>query len=191
MEIKTVKDYYEEMYQLFPDVPKKDIQRILNFGFKTLYLHNSYGGDPLVTDNDFWCYIGTLRNDSLKHFIYYINKLSLKLRVIYKRKKIIWDGYYYFALTDTQYEDYLKQQKRKGRKRKYFTYGNQVLYKILDECKIKEYNKKYIFRIPYVSELGFTFFKNNLTSDKAELIITRDVQKFKDILVTNQEYEFL
>jgi hypothetical protein len=45
MEIKTVKDYYEDMYQLFPEVPKKDIQRILNFGFKTLYLHNSYGGD--------------------------------------------------------------------------------------------------------------------------------------------------
>lgn len=191
MEVKTVKDYYEYMYQLFPEVPKKDIQRILNFGFKTLYLHNSYGGDTLIKDNDFWCYIGTLRNNSLKHFLYYINKLSLKLRVIYKRKKITWNGYYYFALTDTQYDNYIKQQKSKGRKRKYFSYGNQVLYKILDECKIKEYNKKYIFRIPYISDLGFTFFKNDLVSDKAELIITRDVQKFKDILVTNQEYDFL
>lgn len=191
MQVKSVKDYYEEMYQLFPEVSKRDIQRILNYGFKALYLHNSYGGDTLIQDSDFWCYIGTLRNDSLKHFHYYISKLAIKLRVLYKRKKIKWDGYYYFALTDSQYESVLKQQKSKGRKRKYFNYGNQVLYKILDECKIKESGRKYIYRIPYISELGFSFYKENLLSDKAELIITRDTQKFKDILVTNQEYEFL
>jgi hypothetical protein len=100
-QIKTVNDYYEEMYKLFPQISKKDIQRILNYGFKSLYLHNSYGGDTLITDSNFWCYIGTLRNDSLKHFKYYINKLSVKLRILYKRKKIQWNGYYYFALTDT------------------------------------------------------------------------------------------
>lgn len=191
MEIKTVKNYYEKMYQLFPQVSKKDIQRVLNYGFKSLYLHNSYGGDTLITDKDFWCYIGTLRNNSLKHFLYYIKKLTIKLRVLYQRKKIPWDGYYYFALTDNQYDNLIKQQKRRGRKRKYFDYGSQVLYKLLDECKIREYNRKYIFRIPYTTNMGFNFFKKSLISDKAELIITREIQKFKDILVTNQSYEIL
>lgn len=191
MQIKTVKDYYDIMYQRFPTVPKKDIQRILNYGWKSLYLHNSYGGDTLITDNNFWSYIGTLRKDPIKHYHYYIKKLIIKLRVLYRRKKIPWDGYYYFALTDNQYNDYLSQKNRRGRPRKNFNYGNQVLYKIYDECKIKEYNRKYIFRIPYISDLGFTFYKENLESDKAELILTRDTLKFKDILVNNNNYEFI
>lgn len=191
MQIKYIKDYYEPLYEMFPDVPKKDVQRILNYGWKALYLHNSYGGDTIITDKDFWSYIGTLRKDSLKHFMYYIKKLTIKLRVLYKRNKIPWDGYYYFALTDKQYEDYLKQKNKKGRPKKIFKYGNQVLYKILDECKIQEYNRKYIFRIPYISDLGLSFYKQDLTSDKAELIITRDTQKFKDILISNNNYEFL
>lgn len=190
-QIKTISDYYDTMYDLFPDVPKSDIQRILNFGWKSLYLHNSYGGDVIITDNNFWSYIGTLRKDSLKHYHYYIKKLSIKLRVLYKRKRIQWDGYYYFALTDNQYTDYLSQKNRRGRPRKNFKFGNQVLYKILDECKIKEYNRKYIFRVPYISDLGFTFYKKDYESDKAELIITRDTQKFEDILVSNNTYEYL
>lgn len=190
-QIKTISDYYDAMYDLFPDVPKSDIQRILNFGWKSLYLHNSYGGDVIITDNNFWSYIGTLRKDSLKHYHYYIKKLSIKLRVLYKRKRIQWDGYYYFALTDNQYTDYLSQKNRRGRPRKNFKFGNQVLYKILDECKIKEYNRKYIFRVPYISDLGFTFYKKDYESDKAELIITRDTQKFEDILVSNNTYEYL
>lgn len=191
MQVKTVKDYYEQMYEMFPEVPKKDIQRILKYGWKSLYLHNSYGGDTIITDSSFWSYIGTLRKNSLKHYMYYIKKLTIKLRVLYKRNKIPWDGYYYFALTDNQYEEYIKQKNKKGRPKKHFKYGNQVLYKILDECKIQEYNRKYIFRIPYISDLGLSFYKQDLTSDKAELIITRDVQKFKDILVSNNNYEFL
>lgn len=191
MELKGVKDYYEEMYQLFPDVPKRDIQRILNFGFKSLYLHNSYGGDTLIQDSNFWCYIGKLRKDSIKHFIYYKNKLATKIRILYKRKKIPWDGYYYFALTENQYQNVLSQQKGKGRKRKHFNYGNQILYKILDECKLRYSNRKYIYRVPFISELGYSFYKENYNTGEAELIETRDVQKFKDILVTNYDYETL
>ena len=191
MELKGVKDYYEEMYQLFPDVPKRDIQRILNFGFKSLYLHNSYGGDTLIQDSNFWCYIGKLRKDSIKHFIYYKNKLATKIRILYKRKKIPWDGYYYFALTESQYQNVLNQQKSKGRKRKHFNYGNQILYKILAECKLRYSNRKYIYRVPFISELGYSFYKENYNTGEAELIETRDVQKFKDILVTNYDYETL
>lgn len=75
------------------------MKRILNFSWKSLYLHNSYGGDTFITDKDIWCYIGYLKYDSIKHFLYYIKKLTVKLRVLYKRKKIPWDGYYYFALS--------------------------------------------------------------------------------------------
>lgn len=107
MKLKTVNDYVESVSAKFPDVDINDIKRICTYGFKSLYLHNSYGGDTLIKDNDLWCYIGNLTNDSVKHFNYYARKLAVKIRVLYKRKKVPWDGYYYFALTESEYEKYL------------------------------------------------------------------------------------
>ena len=66
-----------------------------------------------------------------------------------------------------------------------------MLYQILDECKISESNKKYIFRIPYITKVNFKFYVQELITDKAELIITREPLKFKDILTYNNNYEIL
>lgn len=186
---RFVKDYYEQIYEMFPTVPKTDINYILSFGWKSLYLHNSYGGDTIIIDKQFWSYIGNLRKDSLKHFEYYKKKLITKIKVLYKRKKVPWDGYYYFALTEDQYQNYLSQKNSKGRPKKYFKFGNVFIYQILDECKIDQSGKKYIFRIPYISKLKLKYYVKDLKTDKAELIITREPLKFKDILVYNNEYE--
>lgn len=191
MQIKTINDYLEEMYSKYPNVPKEDIRRIVIFGWKSLYLHNSYGGDTFIQDNNTWCYIGSLTSNSLKHFNYYKRKLATKIRILYKRKKIQWDGYYYFALTDKQYDNYLSQKKAKGRPRKHFKFGSVMLYQILDECKISESNKKYIFRIPYITELKHKYYIEDLKTDKAELILERDPLKFKDILVNENDYDFI
>jgi hypothetical protein len=53
-------------------------------------------------------YTGALTPDSLYYMRYYCKKLARKIRILYKRKKKTWDGYYYFALTTAQYEEYLK-----------------------------------------------------------------------------------
>lgn len=188
---KTIKDYYEQLYSMFPTVSKADINCILNFSWKSIYLHNSYGGDTLVSDKNIWCYIGNLRKDSLQHFYYYIRKLTVKLRVLYKRNKVEWDGYYYFALSDSQYEQYCQQKNKKGRPRKYFNFGTVYLYQILDECKINEHYKRYIFRIPYTTQVKTKQYVQELITDKAELMITRDPMKFKDILINENKYEFL
>ena len=188
---KTLKDYLEQVYEAFPQVQKRDINTILVFSWKSLYLHNSYGGDTIMIDNGFWLYIGNLKKDPMDHFFYYIRKLTVKLRVLYRRKRKEWDGYYYFALSNTQYQHYLDQKKKRGRPRKYFNFGSVYLYEILDQCRINEYYKKYIFRIPYISKLKIKQFVRDLTSDKAELIITREPLKFKDISVEENEYVFL
>lgn len=187
----TIKDYYEQIYLLFPEVPKHDIKIILNYTWKSLYLHNSYGGDVITHDKEFWCYFGRIRKNGLEHFFYYIKKLTVKLRVLFKRKKIQWDGYYYFALSDKQYQDYIKQKKQRGRPRKYFKFKNIFIYQIFDECRITEYYKKYIFRISYVSQLKPRYFLRDIITDKAELILTREPLKFKDIRVIDNKYEFL
>jgi len=52
-------------------------------------------------------YCGSLMNNSLRYFNYYKSKMKVKLRIMYKRKHIPWNGYYYFALTEKQYQEYL------------------------------------------------------------------------------------
>lgn len=188
---KTIKDYYEQIYQYFQNVPNSDIDTILNFCWKSLYLHNSYGGDTIFMEKNFWCYIGNLKKSPLDHFYYYIRKLTVKLRVLYRRKKIDWDGYYYFALSDLQYKQYCDQKNKRGRPKKYFNFGTVYLYQLLDECKINEHQRRYIFRIPIITRLKIKQFKEELISDKAELIITREPLKFKDILTSENEYEVL
>lgn len=191
MQIKTLKDYYEDMYKLFPDVPKQDIKLILSQGWKNFYMYNSAGADVVIKDSDFWSYVGFLKKNSVEYFKYYIKKLSIKFRILYKRLKVKWDGYYYFALTDDQYKEYLGQKKPKGRKRKYFIFKNIEMFKLLDECKIRESGKKYIFKISYISDIGFRYFIRELKTDKAELIIEREPLKFKDILISENNYDIL
>lgn len=173
MQIKTIQDYYSEVYDKFPELDQKDIERILNFGFNSLYLHLVYGGDILIKDdsvNKYTCYIGKLTYKSLKHLKYYAKKLTTKLRVFYNRNKTEWDGFYYFALTENQYIEYLNQIKSKGRKRKYFKFNNILLYKLYKECKVKEYSKKYIFKYATGTDLGYLYWKKELITDKVEFI---------------------
>ena len=181
MKLTTIKDYYQQLYDKFPGVPKQDIRRILNYGWKQLYLCNSYGGDTFIRDRELWCYIGRLTNDPLKHFEYYIHRLVTRIRVLYRRRKIKWDGYYYFGLNEEQYNNYLSQQRGRGRKRKWFNFGTVMLYKILDECKINEHNKEYFFRVPYIVDLGYKTLENDYVTDKAEYLFYRKNEGFKSL----------
>lgn len=190
-QVKTIQDYYDLVYSKYPTLPKEDVRRALQFGFKSLYLTNSYGADVLIHRNGFWFYSGQLMNDSLQYFNYYKRKIRIKLRIMYKRKKIQWDGYYYFALSRDQYDNYLKQKNKKGRPRKKFKFSKVVLYKIYDECSVIESAKVAIFRIPKTVENGFSFFKEELITQDAELIKERTPLTFNDILLTNYDYQFL
>ena len=188
---KTIQDYYEQVYKEYPNIPKSDIKRILQYGWKSLYLHNSYGGDVLLSRLGFWFYCGQLMCDSIKWFNYYKKKMIVKLRILYKRKQIEWDGYYYFALSKNQYENYLSQKNKKGRPKKIFTFNKVFLYKIYDECNISENNKIAIFKIPMLLDMGFTNYKEQLITDKAELCLVRQPLKLNDILLSNYDYEFI
>jgi len=64
------------------------------------------------------------------------------------------------------------------------------MYEILDECKLNEHSKKYIFRTPTIAPIKLKYFSDKLVAS-AELVETRSPLKFKDILVNDNEYEFL
>lgn len=183
-----INDYYQQMFEMFPEISQHDIKAILSYCWKQVYLLNSYGGDLCIKDNNFWCYTGVLKKDPLSHFYYYKRKLTTRLRVLYRRKKMEWDGYYYFALSQSEYEKYLAQQKSRGRKKKYFKFDSILLYLLLDECKLKQNNYKYIFRTPRPFITKMVEYYKNTTLISPELILVREPLKFKDILVTNNSY---
>lgn len=188
---KQIQDYYEALYEEYPTIPKEDIRRICTYGFKSLYLHNSYGGDTCISRKGFWFYCGSLMCDSIKYYKYYCKKMAVKLRVIYKRKKIKWNGYYYFALYKSAYDNYVNQKNKKGRPRKNFEFNKVFLYKIHDECSILESSAVAIFRIPMPIDFGFTAYREKLVTDKAELLYTRNPMKFKEVLLSTYDYEFI
>ena len=96
--IKRIDDYMDRLQEQFPNVPRKDILRIINYGWRMFYFYNLRNCDTLVTrTGDFWMYCGQLTTDSVKHYRYYRKKLMRKIRVMYKKKKKQWDGYYYTA----------------------------------------------------------------------------------------------
>ncbi len=188
---KTIKDYYQPIKELFPKIPDTDLHKILNFGWRSLYLINSYGGDILIQEPSFWFYIGALSNDSLVHFNYYKTKLRNKIRIMYNRKKIQWDGYYYFGLSEERYTEYLNSKKKKGRPRKNYDFGDILLFKVWDECSLAESNLKYFFKVPYPIDMGFAFYARNFKTKEAEFILEREPLKFKDILTINNDYDFI
>ena len=191
MELKKIQDYYDKLFELYPDVPKRDIKRIMQFGLKSFLMHNNYGGDVLLQSPTMWLYCGRLMKDSIKYFEYYKRKMIIKLRINHKRLEIPWDGYYYFALYQTQYEKYLQQKNKRGRPKKHFDYENVILYKYFDECNLRNSNAVAIFKIPLHLDFGLSVYKPNFKSDKAELILERNPLTFKDILISNYKYQFI
>lgn len=189
--VKNIQDYYEQMYEKYPTVSKSDIKRILQYGWKSFYRYNNYGADTLIQRKGFWFYCGKLMTDSFKYFDYYATKLSIKLRINYLRKRIPWNGCYYFALTKDQYENYLKQINKRGRPKKRFKFKKIIAYKIFDECNIRQHGNIAIFKLETILEKGFTIYYEELITDKAELVLLRDPLKFKDILLTNYNYQVL
>lgn len=185
--VKAVKDYVSIVQERFPGVPKKDIERIMNYGFKSLYLHESYKGDILLKSsklNNFFFLLGNLTFNSSRHFRYYIKKVITKIRVIFNKSKAQYNGYYYFALTEKQYKDrILDRQSPLGKKKRKFNYGPIILYKIEKECLVREFNKPYIFRIPVITDLGYRVFKRDLITTKAEFLYKRETKGFKNVSV--------
>ena len=154
-------------------------------------MHNNYGGDVLLNNPTLWLYCGKLMKDPIQYYEYYRRKMITKIRINHKRLEIPWDGYYYFGMTQNQYDRYLSQKNKKGRPKKHFKYGDVVLYKYFDECNLRNSGAVVIFRISFQSDFGLSIYKSNFESDKAELFLEREPLTFKDILASNYKYQYV
>lgn len=188
--IKTYRDYIPAVKEKFPEISEHDINIILSYGFKMLYLCNLAGCDTLIVSqtNKFWFYIGELKKSSVRHFEYYRRKLFRKFRFLYRRIKPEWDGWYYTYLTE---EEYKQIQPKRGRPKKKITLNKKFSFKLLDACSLRYPHKGYIIKYKYPLDMGFNFYLSTLICYQPEVVLIRDKSiKFKDILVSNNNYNY-
>lgn len=187
---KTMNDYWDQLHEEFPEIPMHDLKVICNTGWKTMFMCNYKGADTLIQANKFFFYCGNLMKDSLSYCKYYIRKLQTKIRMLYEKNQLEWDGYYYFALNQQQYNDYLAQIHKRGRPKKYFVFYNIKAYKWYDECRVAEHAKVAIFRMSAFEAPRTRRYFKELKTDKAEFLYEQKPLTMKQILPTNYKYKF-
>lgn len=176
MEFRYVDDYVDRVHERFPKISKKAIKRILQFGLKSFYTHNLYGGDVLLKSPYFTLYSGRMFRSNLVFYKYWKIKYKIKFRIKYKRDKKQYDGYYYFGLSEEEYQDYKSQVKKSGRRRQKFTFKKVYAYKLLDECLLDRKNKHF-FRFEFPTDVGFTFYKTDYSIKNFDYIAKRNSDK--------------
>lgn len=192
--LTNVATYLSQLYEQYPLVPKEDIKRIVEYGWRMLYYYNLRGCDTLISSkkHNYWFYCGELTRNPIKHFNYYKRMLRRKLRILYIKSKKEWDGYYYIGLTDSEYQEIVQAHSKKGRKKKNFTFYNKIALKIFDEAKVFYSWSKYIIKFKSPTDLGYSFFKSTLNCKDVEIVLVKDrASTFKDILVSSNNYELI
>ena len=169
MELTHIEKYYEKIQEKYPDLTIKQIDKIVKYGMRSFYLHNLYGGDVLLKSPYFTLYNGKVFSSNLVFYKYWVLKNKIKLRIKYKRNKTKYSGYYYFGLTDNEFEKYKAQFKKTGRRRKWISFDKLKAYKILEEC-ILDHRFKHIFKFEYPEDVGFSFYNENIKIKNLEYI---------------------
>lgn len=191
----NVNDYIPRLKEMFPDLCESDIKRMVEYGWRMFYLYNLKGCDTLIESSKYkyWMYCGEMTKDSVKYFNYYRKKLLKKLRVLFIKKKIKWDGYYYTGVTEEELNELKKSFKGPGRKKKHFNFNNKICFKIADEAKLYHgTNSKGVIKFKYVTDMGYVFKVEKLNCTDVEIVLEKNhPDKFVDILINNNKYELL
>lgn len=173
MELATCEKYYDKVLERFPELSKKQVDKIIKRGLRSLYMYNLYGADVLLKHPKYVMYFGKLFNDGLVFTKYALIKWRIKLRIIYKRQKRKYDGYYYFGVSNKTFKE-LDFVDNKRRKHLYFK--GIKLYKILDECLIDK-RFDHFFKVAYPEDCGFTMWKKDYTLKNVEYVYKRNPDK--------------
>lgn len=171
MKLKYVEDYYSQIKERFPDLEIWEIEKILKHGFRSFAQVQYSGGDVLIkaSHDSFSMYFGKLFNYREKFNKYADLKRRIKIRIKYYGSKPIWDGSYYFGLTEEEYEKYIPNKKG----RKLCTLENVKLYKIKEEALLPK-RQKYFFKLTGEEDQGACVKKEKFSTRNISLIATRN-----------------
>lgn len=168
--VKTLEDYIPQIKKEFPYLSEKMIKKILDFGLKAYFHAKRFGCDILFKDQNnrkVTIFQGTLSLDPLKRYNVGLAKWRLKERYLYRAKKIEWDGYYYFGLTEGRYQEVKIQME--NRRRKVYEFKNIFFYKVKAEIQ-HDHSIKHVFRIQYPIDCGFKFYNKNFRTRNFEYL---------------------
>ena len=172
MEIRQVHDYIDMVHEKFPELTRKDVEKILNYGFRSYYMNSYYGIDILIRDKWFLAYCGKIYKNVFRLRKYQILKNRIKCRVNYRREKIKFDGYYYIGMWESQFQKLLNSnghcKKWNPKQMEWFISPKVILRKILDEALFEKYD--YIFSIYIGVDLGYSSFKEKFRTNKLKMI---------------------
>lgn len=170
--VKEVADYVDKVQERFPFLTKSEINKILTFGLKRYAWANKMHADVLITKRNneiFTAHCGPLGVDALKHFYRFLTKNRMRERVLFKMRKLEWDGYYYIGLSD---EDHAKVAKNS----RYKTFTNIYMTKLKKELyHIPQV--KHIWKVPWF-DCGWRFFLETLKTQHAEYIGENEYEKY-------------
>lgn len=185
--VKTYQDYYEDVEKLFPTLSHQDVYRILRYGYNSFRLHLSYGGDVYIQSKYLLLQTGKVYTNQDLMIDYVLQKLKVKIRVMYRRLHFIWDGISYFSLSDNMYDKIAQDLKDK----KVVNFGKVVLYKCYDEAFIDSLNRKVILKVPAGREdIKFSSLEELIT-DKAEIVEWAPKKTWESINFSNHQYQTL
>ena len=171
--IKRVSDYLDRLQEMYPDLQRKDIERMVNYGWRMFYYYNLRGCDIIISNpkKKTWTYCGSLFNNSISHFMYYRSKLKRKIRVLWALKKRKWDGYYYTAITSEEYD---KIKKKLGRPTTNLIVSGKVFFKIKNEAFLFYHTAKYFIKCKLPIDYGYKIYKETQKCKDVKLILDRD-----------------
>lgn len=173
--VKETKDYIDAVQKKFPFLSKSELNKIITYGLKRYAWVNRMHGDVLLrnmTDEPMTAHCGYLGFDTFTHYLRWVVKWRMKERILYRLKRIPWDGYYYIGLDEQQHKAVKKSKKIKHFKNIFLTKIQKELY----------HNKivKHIWRVPWAADCGWKFFVEKLDTDKAEYIGENQYEKYHE-----------
>ena len=173
MQLRYIEDYYDKIKERFPDLETWEIEKILKHGMQSFFWVNSRGGDVIIKSpkNRFTMYFGKMFNNMDLRGKYYNIKWKIKLRILYLAKKPIWDGYYYFGLSEEEYQRLIPE--KSGRIKSKIEFEKIQAFKIKEEAFLFK-PWKYIFRLKETEDQGLVFKAENYSTRNIDLIAIRD-----------------
>jgi hypothetical protein len=168
---KELEDYLDIIKDKYPHISGTELKKILEHGFNTFYNLTKRGADIQIHNRSYTAYCGKMFLDDHKRVLYNNIKSRIRLRLNYKYAQEVYNGIYYFGLSEAEWEFYNSQITSKRRNKIKFL--NLKLYKIKEECFLDK-SKIYFFELNYPIDVGWSFSKEEIKTRNFRYFAKRD-----------------
>lgn len=171
--IKCLDDYLDNMQKLYPLYTREQLSKILKCGFSQLYYLTSHGLDVVIQDGRYRAALQRRYGDIEKIAAHVWDNRRKRIRLMLRKKTDIYDGYYYFSLTDEEWEKYKKTLTVPGKVTKF---SKIVFWRLKEDAFIGKSKTRY-FKAPFPCDLGACLPIEHYEVTDAEMIAYKDKDK--------------